>query len=182
MHKFILALAAAGLATTPAWAQSPNPNPDPSCHMCEGTYIPKEEIQAYMDNAYKEHRVDQQDRDIDIGKVNIALGVEHRGKLDKPGAHAGTFTDLLTEYRKANSFEGVDTNGVALIKTHAPFLLPGESRAEPQPLSFALARDTFEYEYARRAAASLKNGGEILRVEAPAIQRPAPAAGTGANP
>jgi mannose-6-phosphate isomerase-like protein (cupin superfamily) len=102
MNKFILALAAAGLASVPAWAQSsnsqaPNPNPDPSCHMCEGTYIPKEEIQAYMDKAYKEHKVDQQDRDIDIGKVNIALGVEHRGKLDKPGNHSVAEHDLVSE-------------------------------------------------------------------------------------
>lgn len=102
MNKFILALAAAGLATVPAWAQSssnqtPNSNPDPSCHMCEGAYISKEEIQAYMDKAYKEHKVDQQDRDIDIGKVNIAIGVEHRGKLDRPGNHSVAEHDLVSE-------------------------------------------------------------------------------------
>jgi mannose-6-phosphate isomerase-like protein (cupin superfamily) len=101
MKRIFLAAAAAFLAT-PAFAQSSNNmaannNPDPSCHMCEGVYIPKEEIQAYMDKAYKERKVDQQDRDIDIGKVHIALGVEHRGKLDKPGNHSVAEHDLVSE-------------------------------------------------------------------------------------
>ena len=65
--------------------------------MCQGTYIPAEEIQAYTKKAVAEHRIDQQVRDIDIGKVNIALGVEHRGKLDKPGAHAVAEHDLVSE-------------------------------------------------------------------------------------
>src|SRR6201995_6186010 len=97
MNKFVLALAAAGVFAMPVLAQSSNPTPDPSCNMCEGTYIPKEEIQAYLDKAYKEHKVDQQDRDIDIGKVHIALGVEHRGKLDKPGNHSVAEHDLVRE-------------------------------------------------------------------------------------
>ena len=103
MKTIISGVAAAALLASPAffalpaWAQSANPNPDPSCHMCEGTYIPAEEIQAYLDKAVKEHKVDQQDRDIDIGKVNIALGVEHRGKLDKPAPHAVAEHDLVSE-------------------------------------------------------------------------------------
>jgi mannose-6-phosphate isomerase-like protein (cupin superfamily) len=103
MKKIILAAALELLAApafimaAPAWAQSPNNNPDPSCNMCEGVYIPQEEIQAYLDKAVKERKVDQQDRDIDIGKVHIALGVERRGKLDKPGAHAVAEHDLVSE-------------------------------------------------------------------------------------
>ena len=65
--------------------------------MCEGTYVPAEEIQAYTKKAVAEHRVDQQVRDIDIGKAHIALGVEHRGKLDKPGAQAVAEHDLVSE-------------------------------------------------------------------------------------
>ena len=97
MKTIILAAATISLAATTALAQSANNNPDPSCKMCEGVYIPQEEIQAYLDKAYKERKVDQQDRDIDIGKVHIALGVEHRGKLDKPGAHAVAEHDLVSE-------------------------------------------------------------------------------------
>jgi mannose-6-phosphate isomerase-like protein (cupin superfamily) len=100
MKKIILSaglLASTAFFAMPAWAQSANNNPDPSCHMCEGTYIPAEEIQAYLDKAVKEHKIDQQDRDINIGKVNIALGVEHRGKLDKPAPHAVAEHDLVSE-------------------------------------------------------------------------------------
>ena len=97
MHRILLGLAAGVCLIAPALAQSAGNNPDPSCKMCEGTYIPKEEIQAYLDKAYKEHKVDQQDRDIDIGKAHIALGVVHRGKLDKPGAHSVAEHDLVSE-------------------------------------------------------------------------------------
>ena len=89
-------LAALGLATLPALAQAPA-NPEPSCNMCQGVYIPAGEIDAYSKKAVAEHRIDQQVRDIDIGKVHIALGVEHRGKLDKPGPHAVAEHDLVSE-------------------------------------------------------------------------------------
>ena len=88
-------LAAFGLIAMPALAQAPNP--EPSCNMCQGVYIPAEEIGAYAKKAVAERRVDQQVRDIDIGKVHIALGVEHRGKLDKPGPHAVAEHDLVSE-------------------------------------------------------------------------------------
>src|SRR5579872_1244607 len=99
MRIFIPALAAFGLMTTLAVAQTPNTNsdPQPSCTMCEGTYVPAEEIQAYTKKAVAEHRIDQQVRDIDIGKAHIALGVEHRGKLDRPGAQSVAEHDLVSE-------------------------------------------------------------------------------------
>jgi mannose-6-phosphate isomerase-like protein (cupin superfamily) len=97
LRTIFLGLAAAGLFALPALAQSPANDPQPSCTMCEGVYIPAEEIQAYLKKAYAEHKVDQQDRDIDIGKVHIALGVEHRGKLDKPGPHSVAEHDLVSE-------------------------------------------------------------------------------------
>jgi mannose-6-phosphate isomerase-like protein (cupin superfamily) len=81
MRTIILGVAAAALLASPVLAQSANPTPDPSCHMCEGTYIPAQEIQGYMDKATKEHKVDQQVRD----------------KLDKPGAHAVAEHDLVSE-------------------------------------------------------------------------------------
>ncbi len=97
MRTIILGLTVLGLVTVPALAQAPGSNPEPSCNMCQGVYIPAEEIQAYSKKAVAERRVDQQVRDIDIGKVHIALGVEHRGKLDKPGPHAVAEHDLVSE-------------------------------------------------------------------------------------
>ncbi len=99
MRMRIAGLAVFGLMTTAAAAQTPTSDdgPQPSCKMCEGVYIPAGEIQAYSKKAVAEHRIDQQVRDIDIGKVHIALGVEHRGKLDKPGPQAVAEHDLVSE-------------------------------------------------------------------------------------
>jgi mannose-6-phosphate isomerase-like protein (cupin superfamily) len=72
-------------------------DPQPTCAMCPGTYIPAAELERYTQKAIAEKLIDQQVRDIDIGKVHIALGVEHRGKLDKPGAHAVAEHDLVSE-------------------------------------------------------------------------------------
>lgn len=91
----ILALMVLGL-TAPVLGQVAN-GPAPSCSMCEGVYIPAEEIQAYTKKATAERRIDQQVRDIDIGKVHIALGVEHRGKLERPGPQAVAEHDLVSE-------------------------------------------------------------------------------------
>ena len=59
-------------------------DPQPTCKMCPGTYIPKSEIEAYTAKAVAEKLIDQQARDIDIGKAHIGIGVVHRGKLTSP--------------------------------------------------------------------------------------------------
>jgi mannose-6-phosphate isomerase-like protein (cupin superfamily) len=59
-------------------------DPQPTCKMCPGTYIPKSELDAYVAKAVAEKLIDQQARDIDIGKAHIGIGVVHRGKLDAP--------------------------------------------------------------------------------------------------
>ena len=66
-----------GLAAQPS-------DPQPTCKMCPGTYIPKSEIDAYTAKAVAENLIDQQARDIDIGKAHIGIGVVHRGKLTAP--------------------------------------------------------------------------------------------------
>ena len=81
MSRTTAALAAAiGLSAALA-AQGDRPNP--TCHMCPGTYIPVDEIQAYVKKAIAENRIDQQVRDLDIGKSHVGIGVVHRGKLTK---------------------------------------------------------------------------------------------------
>ena len=59
-------------------------DPQPTCKMCPGTYIPRSEIEAYTAKAVAENLIDQQTRDIDIGKAHIGIGVVHRGKLTSP--------------------------------------------------------------------------------------------------
>jgi mannose-6-phosphate isomerase-like protein (cupin superfamily) len=74
-------VAAVGMSAALA-AQGDRPNP--TCHMCPGTYVPADEIQAYVKKAIAENRIDQQVRDLDIGKSHVGIGVVHRGKLTRP--------------------------------------------------------------------------------------------------
>ena len=69
---------------------------------------------------------------------------------EKPGAHDGTFTDILSGYRSSYSFEGVDENYCPIMKAGTPFLTEEEKQAEPHPLSFEMVRKTYCHEYARR--------------------------------
>ena len=85
------------LTAAPALAQGADSGPAPSCNMCEGVYVPAAEIAAYTRKAVAEHHIDQQVRDVDIGKAHVALGVEHRGKLDRPGPQAVAEHDLVSE-------------------------------------------------------------------------------------
>jgi mannose-6-phosphate isomerase-like protein (cupin superfamily) len=65
--------------------------------MCPGTYIPVAELDAYTKKAIAEKLIDQQVRDIDIGKAHIGIGVVYRGKLDKPGPNAVAEHDEVSE-------------------------------------------------------------------------------------
>jgi hypothetical protein len=72
-------------------------DPQPTCKMCPGTYIPKSEVDAYIAKAVAENLIDQQARDIDIGKAHIGIGVVHRGKLDAPAPDSVAEHDLVSE-------------------------------------------------------------------------------------
>jgi len=74
-----------------------NPNPKPTCNMCPGYYIPLSELQAYTKKAVAENLVDQQARDIDIGKAHIGIGVVHRGKLASPAPDSVAEHDQVSE-------------------------------------------------------------------------------------
>jgi hypothetical protein len=75
MRKMMLGLAAVGCLVILPNVTSLNAqgdNPQPTCKMCPGTYIPIDELQAYLKKAIAERRTDQQVRDVDIGKANVA--------------------------------------------------------------------------------------------------------------
>jgi mannose-6-phosphate isomerase-like protein (cupin superfamily) len=91
----MLGLAAAVCLVAPLHAQGTDPQP--TCKMCPGTYIPVEELQAYTRKAIAEKRVDQQVRDIDIGKAHIGIGMVYRGKLDAPAPESVAEHDLVSE-------------------------------------------------------------------------------------
>ena len=81
MQKSLVALVALACAVAAVAAQG---GPKPTCNMCPGSYIPKSEIQAYIDKAIAEKLTDQQVRDVDIGKAHIGIGAVYRGKLPAP--------------------------------------------------------------------------------------------------
>jgi mannose-6-phosphate isomerase-like protein (cupin superfamily) len=72
-------------------------DPQPTCTNCPGTYIPVDELQAYTKKAIAEKRIDQQVRDVDIGKSHVAIGMVYRGKLDAPGKESVAEHDLVSE-------------------------------------------------------------------------------------
>jgi mannose-6-phosphate isomerase-like protein (cupin superfamily) len=62
--------------------------PKPTCHLCSAWYIPKSELDAYIQRAIEHHIIDQQVRSIDLGKSQVGIGVVTRGKLE-PGSTRG---------------------------------------------------------------------------------------------
>ena len=85
------------LATVAVQAQVNPTDPQPTCTMCPGTYIPLAELESYTKKAIAEKLVDQQVRDIDIGKANVGIGMVHRGKLDKPAPNSVAEHDQISE-------------------------------------------------------------------------------------
>jgi len=55
--------------------------PKPTCNRCPSTYIPVSELNAYTAKAIKYNLVDQQVRSVDLGKVQVGIGMVTRGKL-----------------------------------------------------------------------------------------------------
>jgi mannose-6-phosphate isomerase-like protein (cupin superfamily) len=98
-NMLVIGLVAAGSAAAVLAAQGKiNPtDPQPTCNMCPGYYIPLSELQAYTKKAIDEKLLDQQVRDIEIGKAHIGIGMVHRGKLDAPAKDSVAEHDQVSE-------------------------------------------------------------------------------------
>lgn len=99
MKRLVLGLTlCAGCAVPPPARPKVNPtDPQPTCNLCPGAYISVSELQLYAQKALAEQLLDQQVRDIEIGKAHIGIGVVHRGKLDKPAANSVAEHDQVSE-------------------------------------------------------------------------------------
>jgi len=99
VKNLLLGFVAVALAAGPLAAQGKvnATDPQPTCNMCPGTYIPLAELDAYTKKAISEKLIDQQVRDIDIGKAHIGIGVVYRGKLDKPAPNSVAEHDQVSE-------------------------------------------------------------------------------------
>jgi mannose-6-phosphate isomerase-like protein (cupin superfamily) len=99
MKYFIIGFVAAACFPGALMAQEKvNPtDPQPTCNMCPGTVIPLSELDAYTKKAMAERLIDQQVRDIEIGKAHVGIGMVYRGKLDKPGPDSVAEHDQVSE-------------------------------------------------------------------------------------
>jgi mannose-6-phosphate isomerase-like protein (cupin superfamily) len=99
LRTSLLALGAIACVAVGMMAQGKiNPtDPQPTCAMCPGTYIPAAELEAYTKKAIAERLVDQQVRDIELGKAHVGIGMVYRGKLDKPAADSVAEHDQVSE-------------------------------------------------------------------------------------
>jgi mannose-6-phosphate isomerase-like protein (cupin superfamily) len=99
LKSFLLALGAVACVAAGMLAQAKiNPtDPQPTCEMCPGTYIPLSELDAYTKKAIAEKLVDQQVRDVFIGKAHVGIGMVYRGRLDKPAPNSVAEHDQVSE-------------------------------------------------------------------------------------
>jgi len=144
MKRFLFGIAAATLVAAALMAQKVNPtDPQPTCNMCPGYYIPAAELQAYTAKAIAENLVDQQVRSIDIGKAHVAIGIEHRGKLDKPG------TDSVAEHDQVSEVYRILDGSATLV------LGPDITNRQRRP---ATQRTVVEYNGPGNNGSEIRNG------------------------
>src|SRR5262245_20934272 len=99
MRNIAFGVAATMVMIAAAYAQTRiNPtDPQPTCAMCPGYYIPVSELQAYTQKAVAEGLLDQQVRDVNIGKAHVGIGMVHRVKLDAPARDSVAEHDQVSE-------------------------------------------------------------------------------------
>ena len=98
MKLIISFIAILGMSSVALAQPKVNPtDPQPTCYMCSGTYIPVAELDAYTQKAIAEKNIDQQVRDINIGKANVGIGMVYRGKLDQPALDSVAEHDQISE-------------------------------------------------------------------------------------
>jgi mannose-6-phosphate isomerase-like protein (cupin superfamily) len=87
---------AVGLVCVAAALQAQEREVQPSCSMCPGTYVSAGEIDAYVKRAMANKLIDQQIRQVDVGKSNVAVAVVYRGPINNPNATVAEH-DLVSE-------------------------------------------------------------------------------------
>jgi mannose-6-phosphate isomerase-like protein (cupin superfamily) len=89
--------------------------PTATCKGCPATYISNEELQVYLKRAIARSIIDQQVRSVDAGKSGIAVGMVHRGKLDKPAPNSVAEHDHVSEVYHIISGSATLVTGADLV-------------------------------------------------------------------
>jgi mannose-6-phosphate isomerase-like protein (cupin superfamily) len=105
----LLTLPTTVLTLVPLSAQAP------TCRMCPGTYIPREEVDAYVARVQGQGVADQQVRAVDVGKSHVAIGVVHREKLAAPAPNSVAEHDLVSEVYHVISGSGTLMTGPDIV-------------------------------------------------------------------
>jgi mannose-6-phosphate isomerase-like protein (cupin superfamily) len=71
--------------------------PHPTCDRCQASYVPKSELDAYLEQAKLHNLVDQQVRNADLGSMQVGIGTIYRGKLESPAPHSVAEHDQVSE-------------------------------------------------------------------------------------
>ena len=87
---------------------------EPSCDMCDATYLSAEEIQRYENIAIETGAIDQQVRSVDIGKTNVQVALARRGELSSRRGRVAEH-DLVTEVYLVLSGSGTLLTGPDLV-------------------------------------------------------------------
>ena len=124
----------------PLLAQEPNP----TCNHCSATFIPKNELDAYTKQAIEHKIVDQQVRSVDVGKIQVGIGMVTRGKL-VPGSDGG---DAVAEHEQVSEVYYI-IDGSATLLTG-----PNLVGAKQRPSTLLTVREQNGPGF---AAASIKN-------------------------
>lgn len=88
---------------------------EPSCRLCEATYIPAEELAAYERIGRATGITDQQVRSVDVGKANVQIALVHRGRLEQPAPQSVASHDFVTEVYYVLSGSGTNISGPELV-------------------------------------------------------------------
>ncbi len=93
--------------------------PQPTCHRCQATYIPVSELNAYTAKALKYNILDQQVRSVDIGKLQVGIGMVTRGKLAPGTVRKGAVAEheQVSEVYHVIDGEGTLLTGPDLVNT-----------------------------------------------------------------
>lgn len=94
MIKPLIVAAALSMTMAAVYAQNV---PTATCKGCPAHFISNDELQAYLKRGIAKNIIDQQVRAVDVGKSGVAVGMVHRGRLDKPAPNSVAEHDHVSE-------------------------------------------------------------------------------------
>src|SRR4051794_2395175 len=90
--------------------------PAPTCRHCSASYVSHQELDAFLARGQAQHLVDQQVRNVDVGKSHVAVGVVQRGPLAAPDPDSVAEHDQVTEVYHVLDGAGTLVTGPELVQ------------------------------------------------------------------